>query len=769
MASDLRFQELEARLSRVEQALSVMQRSEQANAAQGEALRWDKLQRELEDGDSISSSELLEVQAEHFGGSLFTSSGEEIRAGVATHGPCYELQHSVWDACLWIGLPVLSKWDSVMATLLLLLNIFAQVGFVLVVQIDMLEDVLTSEKLDELLLFRANIAHDARYADVGGGRSLARRVCSQDESLQLANSQTSLVTDLASYSAIGPALALLAIGCWLSTTLKEAFNVLEFFGAIHSYPLGDTTNVATAADEDALDERPLAISQLSRGRKYMLLTLVAFPRMMVACSLMVTGTRYLANTLNLSDLILNAVALAFILDLDELIESAFMPRRPRFLLDKLGTLPISRPFFPGLEHLKVGKNERMWNALQIALLIVGLILSWYLLLQPLHQTVDLALDILCSGRQDFIYAVNAATGIIEAAPTFPKEGAMRLSSQQENVLQLAKLELLAVQGLGGLYTGFVNQQGGWTTLDSDDTPTYDRIQQVILLDKSTVAIAANNLPCTDSAFSPHLVRSRLRSITNGQVDSCAALKSQDQLCAVFNLSSVRALCPQTCGCDNPLEPAAGAFATVPFGCPKRCAPLREESPKLRQAPCRDWTTRELLASEYIRRYLTGAFTYGLMTEQTWLTSKLVYEETLRRRFYDLLPGPNKTESLQRAAEYYATGGWHRDVMEGKFELGLNIPHPRGLEGCAFFASEEIVELGGGNICTPRAELDVFLSLRPQCPVTCGCHADWQECAQHAETALMHAFACIAFSRGRHREFGRWLQEVMRSMWQKLQA
>ena len=85
-----------------------------------------------------------------------------IRAGVATHGPCYELQHSVWDACLWIGLPVLSKWDSVMATLLLLLNIFAQVGFVLVVQIDMLEDVLTSEKLDELLLFRELWSHSRR-------------------------------------------------------------------------------------------------------------------------------------------------------------------------------------------------------------------------------------------------------------------------------------------------------------------------------------------------------------------------------------------------------------------------------------------------------------------------------------------------------------------------------------------------------------------------------------------------------------------------------
>ncbi|CAE7467834.1 Klc [Symbiodinium natans] len=83
-----------------------------------------------------------------------------IRAGVATHGPCSELQHSVWDACLW---PVLGKWDSVMATLLLLLlNIFAQVGFVLVVQIDMLEEVLTSEKLDELTSRQRTLADSRR-------------------------------------------------------------------------------------------------------------------------------------------------------------------------------------------------------------------------------------------------------------------------------------------------------------------------------------------------------------------------------------------------------------------------------------------------------------------------------------------------------------------------------------------------------------------------------------------------------------------------------
>ena len=439
---------------------------------------------------------------------------------------------------------MLSRWDSVVTTLLLLLNILAQVSFVAVVQIDMLEDALTPDQLRQLLIFRTNVAHDVQYADLGGGRSLARRVCSQDDSLQLANAQSALVTDLYNYKAIGPVLALLAIGCWLSTTLKEIFDVLAFIGAIRTCPVGDVTEVSTLADEDAPEDSNVVVSRMSPWRKCMLVGLVAIPRLGVACALMHTGTRYLANTLSLSDLILNAVALAFILDLDELIESAFMPRRPRFLLDKLGALPISKPPCPGLGYLKIGLQERIWNLLQIALLVVGLVLSWHLLLHPLHQTVHQALDILCSGRQDFVFAVNSATGIIQAAPTFPDEAPLKLSSQQEGVLQLANLELFHTNLFPTDIVDKLKASAKALEEEFDDVPTVTKIYQVLLLDKSDVSAAAENLPCTDSAFPLPLVRAQLRSVTGGLAESCQDVSSRDDLCAEYNLSSIRALCPQ---------------------------------------------------------------------------------------------------------------------------------------------------------------------------------------------------------------------------------
>ncbi|CAE7674452.1 ttll6, partial [Symbiodinium sp. CCMP2456] len=304
------------------------------------------------------------------------------------------------DACLFIGLPTLSKWDSALAGFLLLLNIFTQIGFVLVVRSHMLEDILQPDQLTNLLRFRTNVAHDVKYADLVGGRSMARQVCSQDESLQWANSQTGVISDLNDYISVGPVLGLLAIGCWLSTTLRELFNIMGFVSAIRRYPIGESTLMAAGEEDDSAD---VVITQMTQFRKWVLFLFVALPRLVVAVSLAITGTRYLANTLSLADLILNAVALAFILDLDELVESAFMPRRARFLLDALGTLPIARVEIPGIGHVRGGFQERLKNMLKVALLLLGLSLAWLCLLQPLYDRARLAHNILCSGRQDFIY------------------------------------------------------------------------------------------------------------------------------------------------------------------------------------------------------------------------------------------------------------------------------------------------------------------------------------------------------------------------------
>ena len=730
LATELRLQQLEARLGQVEAALrSIQQPAAPAagDSREEEPLRHlETLQQNLEDGGSISSSELVHTQSERFEEALFTSDGDEIRAGITTKGPCYELKHSVWDACLFIGLPTLSKWDSALAGLLLLLNMFTQIAFVLIVRKRMLEGVLQPDELTEYLQFRTKVAHDVKYADLVGGRSMARQVCSQDESLQWANAQTGIISDLNDYISIGPILALLAIGCWLSTTLRELFNIMGFVSAIRGFPPGEITVIAPKEDGDS---GRVVLTKMSTCRKYMVYIFVALPRLVVGVALAITGTSYLANTLNLADLILNAVALAFILDIDELIESAFMPRRARFLLNALGTLPIARLDIPGLAQMGGGFQERLKNLLKVALLLLGLSLAWVCLLQPLHDRVRLAHNILCSGRQDFIYTVNAATGLVEATPTFPDN--VPLTGNQESVLRLAEVDLFSIPDWYTQQAIDSFQKNGAPailhTAGDGEKASMNLLFQLLMLAKSDVEMAAERLPCMDEAFPASLVRDRLRHTTNETVGSCMELAEKPDLCADMSMNTLRSLCPQACGCDEPINSAAAAFATVPYGCPKMCMPQRATSLKIKHAPCTDMTPEEMASSQFIRRYFHGLYAVQLGNEEFRTARTKEYTMSLNSSYYSLLPGPNKTESLLKAGEFYRSGGWHDAMANANYMLGLGIPHPRGLTGCAFLDSEEVKAVAGGGFCLPRTDGDLVVSLRAQCPVTCGCKADERDC------------------------------------------
>ncbi|OLQ15458.1 hypothetical protein AK812_SmicGene343 [Symbiodinium microadriaticum] len=342
---------------------------------------------QVEEGYSVSSSELIQTQSERFEEALFTSNGDEIRDG------------SLPDACLFIGLPTLSKWDSVLAGFLLLLNIFTQIGFVgrhlgeqdlsaFDVGSDeatmLPADILQPDQLTNLLRFRTNVAHDVKYADLVGGRSMARmnpfsgRMRKQDWAFS--GTKIPVIMSIVPVEVISD----------LNDYISELFNIMGFVSAIRS-----ESTLMAAGEEDDSSDAPWVINGVCAVRmsrelnrrlglcfrgKSVLFLFVALPRLMVAVALAITGTRYLANTLSLADLILNAVALAFILD------------GARFLLDALGTLPIARVEIPG-------QFVKPWCALYAEAL---------------------------NAVQDFIYTaawqipsqVNAATGLVEATPTF---------------------------------------------------------------------------------------------------------------------------------------------------------------------------------------------------------------------------------------------------------------------------------------------------------------------------------------------------------------
>ncbi|CAE7943063.1 ttll6, partial [Symbiodinium sp. KB8] len=144
-----------------------------------------------------------------------------------------------------------------------------------------------------------------------------------------------------------------------------------------------------------------------------------------------------------------------------------------------------------------------------------------------------------------------------------------------------------------------------------------------------------------------------------------------------------------------------AFATVPFGCPKMCMPQRSSSVRMKHAPCTDMAPEQMAASSYMKRYFNGLRQLKLGNEEIRSASTNEYMQSLNSSYYDLLPGPNKTESLLKAGEFYRRGGFYDALANASYMLGLGIPHPRGLVGCAFLDSDEVKEVAGGDLCFPR--------------------------------------------------------------------
>ena len=129
-------------------------------------------------------------------------------------------------------------------------------------------------------------------------------------------------------------------------------------------------------------------------------------------------------------------------------------------------------------------------------------------------------------------------------------------------------------------------------------------------------------------------------------------------------------------------------------------PLRASSRKLKYAPCTDMTPVQMASSSYMKRYFHGLYEVKLGNEEIANASTNEYMMSLNNSYYNLLPGPNKTESLLEAGEFYKSGGWHRAMAAANFILGPGIPHPRGLTGLHFLGFRRSETLGRWRLMLP---------------------------------------------------------------------
>ena len=138
-------------------------------------------------------------------------------------------------------------------------------------------------------------------------------------------------------------------------------------------------------------------------------TILLLYRLVAAALLLYVGTNFLVYTVNVTELILNAVALGIILDIDDLLFDAMATTPGRHLVHQLDPLHM-----PSLPRIRGADAKSVF----MSLFIPGLtILVYYSMLEPFVGTLASVKEAMCGGNQNFVWTLDKRR-ITQLSPTY---------------------------------------------------------------------------------------------------------------------------------------------------------------------------------------------------------------------------------------------------------------------------------------------------------------------------------------------------------------
>lgn len=390
------------------------------------------------------------------------------------------------------------------------------------------------------------------------------------------------------------------------------------------------------------------------------------------------------------------------------------------------------------------------------MLLIILIVDWTVM-GPFFQRIGRAMDIMCGGNLDFVYASDPITKQVIIQPT--SQDAPEKSAAQNAVLQHAFPE-----------DDWTTQRGSGVSSHRPSFNTSFAFLQVVdhgfsldymfVLQSDTIAARAEYTSCADGGvfFGRQLVDPvahalSVASSTTG-VSSCAEVR---HMCHLMNASLIRLLCPNTCSCNREksfarlagLKGDYGAFVDPAYGCPKTCAGYRRlndiyfsaqsntrrllrcedmtlrhpdpvgqnwsayrESYSASGADAIDWTLPHALEAFY-DKFLRGLFQF-LRSRYGALESALLRPEN--RNFYRI----NESEIIEIVTSM-VDGRTQSAWVQNDWVLAAAWPktaYPQlAKQGCDFLADFDFSYLYGGlDLCSGN----FLVSIAPLCPQACGC-------------------------------------------------
>ena len=223
------------------------------------------------------------------------------------------------------------------------------------------------------------------------------RVCKGDSSLQISASQSDAYSTLRAYvgdewgsfaEAPGVQMCILAVAVWVLTISKEFNAVAKVARALLAIPRGDKTLLTK-------DDEGIHFELISVPRLGCCLVVMVGLRAAVCSLLCVYGCLFLSlNTIGIGDLLLNTVALEFVVSVDELIFESVVPIRVAKLIADLR--PVELPPVKEWKGLDAGAFTTLLSSLVVIAVVFATLIS------PQVDVMVQARDALCSGDRDFV-------------------------------------------------------------------------------------------------------------------------------------------------------------------------------------------------------------------------------------------------------------------------------------------------------------------------------------------------------------------------------
>jgi len=487
---------------------------------------------------------------------------------------------SVWEASLFIGARGIQFGASCQMFILLLANIIAQFCFCAIVYLNFTEPNYDDTTLQRAEIFRYSIGHDVKFQDTLSHQSLMSMICDGHQGLNMGTLQSGMLGDIWAYRGDddlqkffgGLMMCVLALGCWTLVYLAEIERALQLSWALTRLPSMRVTSLLVDA-EDRIEVEGWS------SERFVFAAILLLVRFVISSFLLICGSMWLTYTINVENLLLNAVALGFVLDLDEMLFT-LAPAQVKSLMGRLQPLPAQS--WPSV------KGTDLVTITQTIFVPALVIIMYFSILAPQWQTMDDIESSFCDGNRDFVYSTDAIgfTYIDQATILSPNEprSLSTKAAVQEAVLspQLAWMNdsLVSAHLTAGLVaTEFVDALNAASVLAGMEVAQLVDLFNPLCIDNVwdiVPQIKLNFGTLTANASWPTYTCDNQLHHWHGNT---------------WQGIYVRFNCPRSAGCAHPLSPVYSTASS--HGCPKACEAERQSI--VSAFPCQD---QDVVSSNY---------------------------------------------------------------------------------------------------------------------------------------------------------------------------